>query len=230
MGTLERPQIMVAASGSASTLAAIVRTMEVNRDGIGLDPGFDVGLVVSDHPEKTFPTVDRLNAEFGLDIRKEIVNRKLYPRGAAERGITDEESEMMCRLFEDGGFAATALLGYMQIVRGVFMEKYGWKEGKDPFDARIINTHPGVIPQTADTHGEGTSQKAIDLGLEYSAHTLHTVAPGVDLGPKIWETPVPIEPNDTADDLFQRVQIAEKAVLPVAINHYLIKLLERQTA
>ena len=222
MNARERPQLMVLASGGASTLREIVRAIEANRHR-GIDPGFDIGLVVSDHPEETFPTVERLNQEFGLDIRMEVVNRKLYPNGPAARGITDEESEVICKLFEEGGFDAIACLGFMRILRGLLIDKYGWQPGMSPFEAKIINTHPGKLPETADTHGAGASQKAIDLKLPFTAHTLHVVSTGVDEGEVLYETPVPILPGDNAEQVFERVQIAEKAVLPLAISAFLKK-------
>jgi folate-dependent phosphoribosylglycinamide formyltransferase PurN len=221
------PKIMVLASGKAGTLEAIVRTMQADKKR-GRPLEFEVGLVVSNHPEETFPTIKRLNNEFGLAIGMETVNEKLYPHGKAERGMTDEESQKIHDYFEDGRFAAIACLGYMKILRGILLDDYGWKPGMDPFEARIINTHPGKVPETAGTYGIGAAQKILDLGLAATAHTLHVVSAGVDEGPVIRQTLVPVKPGDTADELFHRVLKIERAALPKAISFF-VKSLKHQS-
>jgi folate-dependent phosphoribosylglycinamide formyltransferase PurN len=215
-------RLMVLASGGATTLEAIVNAIEVNKKS-GLPLNFEIGLVVGDHPEKTFPVVERLNRLFGLNIQMEVVNRRLFPRGKAKRGISDEESEVLCDLFERGGFAAIVCLGYMRVLRGRLIERYGWKEGGSLSDVKIINTHPGKLPESADTYGEHTSQLIIDRGLAATACTLHAVSAGVDTGKILYEATVPVLPGDDAERLFERVRVAEKAVLPLAIDSFLAR-------
>jgi phosphoribosylglycinamide formyltransferase-1 len=85
----------------------------------------------------------------------------------------------------------------------------------------MSNSHPGPIPETADTFGAHTSQRVIDLGLLASKHTAHLVASGVDTGPVIKETEVPYWPGDADTSLFSRVQATEKRELPIALNQFL---------
>lgn len=128
----------------------------------------------------------------------------------------------MYQLFEEGGFAVKVCLGYMQILRGKVMEELGWNpDMTNPLEAKIINTHPGILPATKDTHGSDTSQRVLDLRLSHTAHTVHVVAPGVDEGPKLYEHLVPVKDDDTAETLFGRVQIAEKAAMPLIISAFL---------
>jgi phosphoribosylglycinamide formyltransferase-1 len=103
-------------------------------------------------------------------------------------------------------------MGYMLVVRGDLLEQYSGK---------IINTHPGVLPKTADTMGIGASQKVLDLGLEASAHTVHLVDEGIDTGRILCSTPVDVEPGETSERLFEKIQIVEKAVLPLVIDRFL---------
>jgi folate-dependent phosphoribosylglycinamide formyltransferase PurN len=219
MADYEKLRVAVMASGSASTLAAVVQA------GIKNDLGYQVGLVIGDHPERTRPTVNRLNWKFGLKIPFEEVNSWRYPRReneSTERGITNAESERICELLEQyGPFAAVATLGYMMIIRGQFMEEHGWKLGDDPRDAAIVNTHPGILPETVDTYGVNASARVLALGLAATAHTFHAVSEKVDAGPVLASTPVPVLPGDTPETLFDRVQVAEKAGLPWMLDRFL---------
>ena len=47
------------------------------------------------------------------------------------------------------------------------------------------------------------------------------VADGIDRGPKIAEHPVEVIEGDTAQGLFDRVQVVEKAALPYVIGKFL---------
>jgi folate-dependent phosphoribosylglycinamide formyltransferase PurN len=114
------------------------------------------------------------------------------------------------------------MMGYMSIARGELVEEYGWLPSHtSPLQARLSNTHPGPLPETADTYGIHASERVLELGLKQSKHTFHLVSAGVDEGPIYAEHPVDVPENCTAQELFERVQVAEKAALPYAINDFL---------
>jgi phosphoribosylglycinamide formyltransferase-1 len=54
-----------------------------------------------------------------------------------------------------------------------------------------------------------------------SRHTVHLVAAGIDEGPIIAEHPVDVLAHHTPQDIFDRVQVAEKAALPYALDKFL---------
>ncbi len=55
-----------------------------------------------------------------------------------------------------------------------------------------------------------------------SRHSVNLVAAGIDRGPIIAAHPVEVLKDDTAQDLFDRVQAVEKAELPYAIGNFLV--------
>lgn len=209
-------------SGSGSTAEAFI---EATVDG---RVGASVAVVISDHPEAgLFDRVERLNKQHGLDIKTLVVNASLFPHTGVDvkpRGITDPESEELIRIMVEHNIDVVVLMGYMRVIRGTFLEKFGYDTAKHTsvYECRLLNTHPGPLPETADTYGIYTSQKVLDLGMSQSRHTLHCVSAGVDEGPIILQTPVPVLAGDTAEDLFARVQLVEKAVLPLALQNFLL--------
>jgi folate-dependent phosphoribosylglycinamide formyltransferase PurN len=128
-------------------------------------------------------------------------------------------------------------MGCLRIIAPQVIAAYGWQSAyakKDPvhhgmYLARMTNTHPGILPATADTFGIQTQQKVLELGLEETAQSFHVVATGVDKGPIIAENrvrvyPVSLYPTavaDTPEKLFARVQRIEKAHLPLDLDAFL---------
>jgi folate-dependent phosphoribosylglycinamide formyltransferase PurN len=221
-----RTQMAVLASGGGTTAEAFIHATQDGRVN-----NAEVGLVICNHvPEEAgiWDRVEALNRQYGLQIEMQLVNSYFYPGGKAERGITDEESDAITSMLLDRGIGLVALLGYMKIIRGSVLDEYGWKEeyGKEDgiYRARMINTHPGPLPETRDTHGLGTSQMVLDLGMQASRHTVHLVSAGVDQGPILAENPVEIIPGESAQDLFDRVQLVEKAELPRNISEFIQKV------
>lgn len=213
------PRIAILASGSGSTAEAFIHATQDGRVSA------DVGLIVCNNlPEKAgvYDRVAKLNSIYGLEIATATINGKTHPGGNEGRGQTLEESEAICELVTAGGFAHVALMGYMKQVRGALMEEYGWRpEYASVYQARMSNTHPGPLPETADTYGLGASERVLELCMPASRHTIHIVAPQIDQGPILAENIVKVKHNDTAQDLFDRVQLTEKAVLPLVIDQFL---------
>jgi phosphoribosylglycinamide formyltransferase-1 len=226
MRELHKPGIAILASGSGSTAEAFIHATQ---EGI-VDA--EVGLVISDKDDAgVFDRVKRLNKAYSLEIETMIVNAKRYDKGPQERGQTLQESEIMCEAISDGGFALVALMGYMRIIaaKGDLMKEYGWlpeyeeryPENKGIYLARMINTHPGILPETTDTWGTNTQQMVLDLKLSETAHTVHAVTAEIDAGPIFAENRVPVYQDDGVGSLFARVQRIEKAHLPVDIDRFL---------
>ncbi len=215
--------VVILASGdreSGGGGSTMVRFIEGTQTG---EIDAEVGLVICNNPRGTvgvYDHVDRLNAQYGLEIEALTINGISHPGGRNERGQTDEEASAICEAVASRGLFFILQLGYMKVANGELIEEYGWKPEfalEDPvhqglYLARLGNTHPGILPQTADTHGIHASERVLELGLPATAHTLHVVSAGIDTGPKIAEHIVEILPTDTAEALFSRVQAVEKKI------------------
>lgn len=95
------------------------------------------------------------------------------------------------------GAQFVALAGYMRILSPEFVS--GWED-------RMVNVHPSLLPKYKGLH---THERAIEAGDSHGGCTVHLVTAELDDGPVLGQTPVAIQPGDTADTLAARVLIAE---------------------
>lgn len=216
---VSKPKTAILASGGGTTAEAFIHATQDGRV-----PVTDVDLIVCSQPSNVagvYKRAEALNRQYGLDIDVVHISGITHPKGVQGRGQTDEESTAIRDLLRDRGIDHVALMGYMRIVRGPLLDEYGYHPGQNKYDARMTNTHPGPLPETRDTYGDGASAKVLSLGMEVSRHTVHLVAAGVDTGPILAEHPVEVKEGDDPQRLFERVQVVEKAALPYAINEFL---------
>jgi phosphoribosylglycinamide formyltransferase-1 len=89
----------------------------------------------------------------------------------------------------------------------------------DDYAGRVINVHPSLIPAFSGKgfHGSVVHQAAIDSGVKLSGCTVHFADDTYDTGPIIFQCPVPVLNDDTAETLAARVFEAECDALPEAI-------------
>lgn len=99
-----------------------------------------------------------------------------------------------------------ALAGYMKIVTRVLIDAYAH---------RIMNIHPSLLPAFP---GLAAQQQALDWGAKVSGCTVHFVEEGVDTGPIIQQTAVPVLEGDTAESLEARILEQEHRIYPEAIQ------------
>lgn len=106
----------------------------------------------------------------------------------------------------------------------------GWKqiildEVIDAFQNRILNVHPGLIPDTKDgviknpdgtdalwNKGKFTSaaiQNFFDLKATYGGSTVHFLSHDFDFGEVLERTFEKIEPSDTVETLYSRLKVKE---------------------
>jgi len=84
------------------------------------------------------------------------------------------------------------------------------------FTGRVVNIHPALIPAFCGhgMYGHHVHQAVIDAGVKVTGCTVHFVDNKYDCGPIIWQQPVPVFDDDTADTLAKRVFEAEKEAYP----------------
>ena len=90
------------------------------------------------------------------------------------------------------------------------------------YAGRVINIHPSLIPAFSGKgfHGSVVHQAAIETGVKLSGCTVHFADDTYDTGPIIFQSPVPVLNDDTAETLAARVFEAECEALPEAIALY----------
>jgi formyltetrahydrofolate-dependent phosphoribosylglycinamide formyltransferase len=84
------------------------------------------------------------------------------------------------------------------------------------FAGRVVNIHPALIPSFCGhgMFGHHVHQAVIDAGVKVTGCTVHFVDNQYDCGPIIWQQPVPVFDDDTADTLAKRVFEVEKEAYP----------------
>jgi len=89
------------------------------------------------------------------------------------------------------------LAGYMRLLSADFIR---------PYQGRILNIHPSLLPLFPGLH---THQRALDAGMMVAGCTVHFVTEGMDEGPIVAQSVVPVLPGDTSDSLAARVLTVE---------------------
>ena len=98
------------------------------------------------------------------------------------------------------------LAGYMRILG---------EEVIQTFEKKIINIHPSLLPAFP---GLNAQKQAINYGVKFSGCTVHFVDSGVDSGPIILQTVVPVYDNDDEKSLSKRILEQEHYLYPKAIK------------
>jgi len=98
------------------------------------------------------------------------------------------------------------LAGYMRILG---------EEVIQTFKEKIINMHPSLLPAFP---GLNAQKQAIKYGVKFSGCTVHFVDSGVDNGPIILQTAVPVYDNDDEKSLSKRILEQEHYLYPKAIK------------
>lgn len=95
------------------------------------------------------------------------------------------------------------------VVSAGFMKLLG-RDFLDRFGGRVVNTHPALSPSFPGMHGPA---EAVAYGVKVSGCTLFVVDEGVDSGPIVAQAAVPVEDDDTAETLHERIKTAERRLL-----------------
>lgn len=215
----DRPGIAILASGSGTTAEAFIHATYTG----AVDA--EVQLVIASKPDAgIFNKIKRLNMRYDSDIQALHISNLTHPDRPGRQGEqTLAESAAIRDEIAKRNIALVALMGYMKKVRGPLLEDYGsLPDHKLIFEARMVNTHPGPLPETRGLAGIGAQKKVLELGLDHSAQTLHVVTEEYDAGAIYAERRVPVIPGDTAESLFEAVQATEKAYLPSDIGSFLV--------
>ena len=184
----EKIGLAVLISGRGSNLQSIIDACRI--DGFPAE----IKVVISNIPD-AYGLVRAQNA----NVPTRIVSHKDYAtKSDFEQKILDILDEFSVDL--------VCLAGFMRIISPVLIT---------PWEGRIINIHPSLLPKHKGLH---THERAIAAGDSESGCTIHYVTPGVDEGEIILQRAVPIRPDDTPDTLAARVLEQEHIAYPDAIR------------
>jgi phosphoribosylglycinamide formyltransferase-1 len=110
----------------------------------------------------------------------------------------DEAVAEACRAYDPD---LVVLAGFMKLVGGRFLDEFG---------GRCVNTHPALSPAFPGMRGPAD---ALAYGVKVTGATLFVVDAGVDTGPIVAQTTVPVLPDDDVDTLHERIKVAERQML-----------------
>jgi phosphoribosylglycinamide formyltransferase-1 len=188
MFATDKLKIAVLVSGRGSNLQSIV---DACRSG---EINADTVLVLSDNSK-----AKALERARNQSIKSKVLQRKNYDDVATyDVALSDA--------VEESGADLVCLAGFMRILSKKFIHR---------FDGNIINVHPSLLPSFP---GLAAQRQALDHGVKVSGCTVHFVDEGVDTGPIIIQSCVPVMPRDTVESLSARILEQEHIIYPKAIQ------------
>jgi phosphoribosylglycinamide formyltransferase-1 len=215
------PRVAVLASGGGTTAEAFIRAGQAGQISARVEL-----VIVSRKDAGVFERIDNLNKELNLNIKTILINHNTHPAYEDETvtkgSQTKAEEAAILSVLTDGKYDLIALMGYMKRVGPSLIESFGWMPSySSAFEACMLNTHPGLLPDTKGFYGLQIQQYVLDNYLPYGGQSLHVVSEKYDDGPIIAEHKVEVQPDDTAETLFDRVQTTEKKYLPGDIEDFI---------
>jgi phosphoribosylglycinamide formyltransferase-1 len=153
----------------------------------------DVRLVIS-----SSPTAGGLQYAVDATVPTEIFVRKNFTSAQA---------------YGDAIFAACRAAGVDYVAMAGFLKL---APVPDDFAGRVVNIHPSLIPAFCGhgMYGHRVHEAVLDYGAKVTGVTVHFVDNEYDAGPIIWQQPVPVFDDDSAETLAARVFEAEKEAYP----------------
>lgn len=144
-----------------------------------------------------------------LDIAREfgIPNVYLAP-GPFRTRLAPESEASLVQILQDAAVELVVLAGFMRVLKSPMLEA---------FPQRIINVHPSLLPKFP---GLEAWKQALAANERVAGCTVHYVDATIDGGKILAQREVAILPNDTAESLHERIQIAEHEIYPEVISRF----------
>ncbi len=180
-----KPRLVVLASGTGSTFAALA---EACRDGrLTADLA---GLVVS---RDSIGAID-------LAEQYEVPTVVVEPSRFKDRKDWDRTLTAATNGYQP---TLVALAGFTQLLGSEFLKL---------FEQRVVNTHPSLLPKHGGPgmYGRNVHEAVLKAKEKESGVSVHWVTGDYDTGQVIAQKSVPVFPGDTARTLAERVQAIEK--------------------
>jgi len=158
-------------------------------------------------PARTRIVISDVETAGILDLARSYgVRAEFVPPGRFRTKLEPEAEQRIADLLKESAVDLVLLAGYMRMVKSPLL---------DAFPGRIINIHPSLLPAFP---GLEAWKQALAAGVSETGCTVHYVDPGMDTGPIIAQSHVPILPGDTPDSLHARIQVAEHTLYPDVVR------------
>lgn len=184
-------RVVVLASGTGSLLAALLKS------------------AVGDYPVRVVAVgTDRVCAALDIAAAASIpaftVPLADYPdRAAWDAAITEATAAHEPDLVVSAGF--------MKILGTKFLSR---------FPARVINTHPALLPAFPGAHAV---PDALAHGVRVTGCTVHLVDAGTDTGPILAQQAVAVLDDDDEATLHERIKVIERQLLVDVLEAFAIR-------
>ena len=191
IGKGSRLKIAVLVSGSGTNLQTLIEQLHQDETS-----GIDIATVLSDRR-----TAYALTRAKRAGIPTHVVSVQDYE----SRHDFDAE---ISRLVEHYAVELIVLAGFMKLFQSPFVRKHR---------NRIINVHPTLLPAFPGAHPVADT---LAYGVKIAGVTIHFVDEGVDSGPIIAQSAVPVLDTDDEESLHNRIQVEEHKLYPEVIKWY----------
>ncbi|MBB5336013.1 phosphoribosylglycinamide formyltransferase [Pectinatus brassicae] len=188
---MSKPILGVLASGRGTNLQSIINAIDAGQFAA------EIGVVITDKPEAL--ALERAKDAGIIGI---CINRKEY-------NTREDFEKALIKELHAHNVEHIILAGFMRILSPLFIREY---------KNHILNIHPALLPAFVGAHSH---RDVLEYGVKISGCTVHFVDEGMDSGPIIIQSAVPVEDNDTEDTLAARVLEQEHIIYPKAIELYL---------
>ncbi|CRM15839.1 MULTISPECIES: phosphoribosylglycinamide formyltransferase [unclassified Pseudomonas] len=182
--------VVVLLSGTGSNLQALI---DSTRTG--------------DSPVRIAAVISNRSDAYGLQRARDagIETRSLDHKAFEGREAFDSA---LVELIDAFNPQLVVLAGFMRILSPGFVRHY---------EGRLLNIHPSLLPKYKGMH---THQRALDAGDSEHGCSVHFVTEELDGGPLVVQAVVPVESDDSAQTLAQRVHTQEHRIYPLAVRWF----------
>lgn len=129
------------------------------------------------------------------------------------RAVFEKDERAIIDIMKESQIDLVVLAGFLKILGPNFTKA---------FENRIINIHPSLIPSFCGKgyYGLRVHEAAVEYGVKVSGATVHFVDENADTGPIIRQETVEVLPEDSPEDLQQRVLKIEHRILSQVVADY----------
>ena len=185
-----KKRIAVFASGFGSNLQALI---DYNNKH---DLNGDIVLVFSNNKDA-----------FALERAKKN-NIKAVFMDPARYSSREKYDSKIIEMLEEEKIDLVVLAGYMFLLSQEFAHR---------FKNKILNIHPALLPSFKGTHG---IKDAYRYGVKVTGVTVHFVDGCLDSGPIILQGAVDIDPDDSVEELEEKIHKVEHKIYPEAVKYF----------
>ncbi|WP_449101476.1 phosphoribosylglycinamide formyltransferase [Pseudomonas veronii] len=182
--------VVVLLSGTGSNLQALIDSTRTGNS-----------------PARIAAVISNRSDAYGLQRAREagIATRTLDHKAFEGREAFDSA---LVELIDAFNPKLVVLAGFMRILSADFVRHYA---------GRLLNIHPSLLPKYKGMH---THQRALDAGDSEHGCSVHFVTEELDGGPLVVQAVVPVESDDSAQTLAQRVHTQEHRIYPLAVRWF----------